>query len=103
MYVFARPLKILLDEIKPEVKMMTASRYGNNGTGYIIFRFVDNDTYQKLWAENKFPTTIVVYFKERFDWDARVRSNMGFKWLKSDVGKYGDLTVVGLRITQSNN
>ena len=92
-----RPLKDLLKEIKPEIKRMTANPKGN-GEGYIILRFLDNESYAQFRAQNKVPTGIVVYIKEDFQWDPKARDSAGFAWLQSDFERYGNLTIMGLRI-----
>lgn len=96
-----RPLKILLDAIEPKIKRMIANAKGN-GEGFFILTFVDNETYWQYRAQNKIPTGIIVYVKEKFEWDPRTKRPLGYNWSKSDIEQYGNLTVIGFRITQQN-
>lgn len=51
------PLKKLLSEIKPEIKMVSANPSEDNSIrlGYLIFRFVDITTYDSLRSKGKYP------------------------------------------------
>lgn len=93
-----RPLKNLLKEIGPEIKMVTAnpSNNSNSRLGYFIFRFIDAKKYDSLQRKNIYPKQITVFVKESFDWDFRSKDRK--EWTKADLEKYGNLTVVGIRV-----
>jgi len=93
-----KPLKTLLKEIGPEIKMVTAnpSKSSNSRLGYFTFRFVDTKKYDSCRQKNKYPKQITVFVKESFEWD--VNSSKKSKWTNSDLVKYGELTVVGIRV-----
>ncbi|MGI8584699.1 MAG: hypothetical protein ACR2KX_21125 [Chitinophagaceae bacterium] len=100
-----KPLKDLLKEIKPQIKRVTANPSKNiqSSVGYFIFNFVDSKQKDSLRAKEKIPVTIVVYVSEYFDWDFQKRKKgKEFVWTKEDEEKYGDLTVVGLRVYGEN-
>lgn len=96
-----KPLKTLLKEIKPEIKM-AAGNHGINGHfdgGYFTFKFVTFDKSHRSEAKDETPVTIVVYVIENFEWDYQKRpSGKQLTWTKEDAEKYGDLTVVAFRV-----
>lgn len=96
-----KPLKILLEEIGPEIKMAYGDPSKNiqSKVGYFRFKFVNFKQNDSLKTKEKMPVTIIVYVKEYFDWDFQKRKKgKEFVWTKEDKLKYGDLTVVGLRV-----
>lgn len=67
--------------------------------GNFIFNFVDTKQKDSLRSKNKIPVTIVVYVKENFDWDFHKRpKGKETVWTAEDAKKYGELTIVGIRI-----
>ena len=64
-----KPLKTLLKEIKPEIKMVTATPSKNiqSRIGYFIFRFVDTRRYDSSRQKGKYPQQITVFVKEPFE------------------------------------
>ena len=100
-----KPLKDLLKEIKPEIKMVTANPSENNTTrlGYLIFRFVDIETFDSLRSKGKYPLQITVFVKEPFIWDIQSRpEKIKFTWTKEDFERLKNLTVVGIRVFGEN-
>lgn len=100
-----QPLKTLLKEIKPEIKMVSANPSTSNQVrlGYFIFRFVDAQTYDSSLAKQKYLLQITVFVKEPFVWNKNNKSlNERFKWTKNDEKKYGQLTIVGIRVFGEN-
>jgi hypothetical protein len=96
-----KPLKVLLKEIKPPIKRVTASPSNNfqSSVGYFVFKFVDAKQNDSLRSKNKIPVTIVVYVKEYFDWDYHKRTkNKETVWTSADMRKYENLTIVGFRV-----
>jgi len=96
-----KPLKDLIKEIKPPIKMLTASHVPDHEsiTGFFMFKFVDSNQADSLQKLGKIPITIVAYVKEKFEWNARQRMlDKKEGWLPEDEIKYGDLTVMAFRI-----
>lgn len=94
------PLKYFLDEIGPPIKRVTASPSLNNNefVGRFTFHFKDDKEISSLKSKGKFPTTIMVYVKENFDWDYHKRTKgKETVWTKEDAKKYGNLTVIGFQ------
>lgn len=96
-----KSLKILLKEIGPEIRMVTAnpSKNANARLGYFIFRFVDIKTYDSCRLNNKYPLQITVFVNAPFSWHVG-KKKISYKssWTKEDLEKYGDLIVVGIRV-----
>ena len=90
-----KPLRMLLQEIKPHIRMAIANENRPDGLlSYIIFRFISADEYYKNSTRRKF-AKITVFIKEHFDWDhSRGTPGKSYDWSKSDEKKYGGLTVV---------
>lgn len=100
-----KPLKTLLKEIGPEIKMVSANPSTSNQTqlGYLIFRFVDAKKYDSCRAKKKYPLQITVFVKEPFEWDYKSRPREKiFSWTKEDMEKLGSLTVLGIRVFGEN-
>jgi len=100
-----KPLKTLLKEINPEIKMVSAnpSENINSKLGYFIFRFVDAKKYDSSRQKGKYPQQITVFVKEPFEWDYNKRQKgKELIWTKEDLEKYGDLTVIGIRVFGEN-
>jgi hypothetical protein len=100
-----KPLKLLLKEIGPKIKLVSANPSNNTQVrlGYLTFRFVDMKSYDSSRATNKYPVQITVFVKEPFKWDIKTRLEKGKGgWTKDDEETYGDLTVVGLRVFGKN-
>ena len=96
-----KPLNELLKEIKPAIKMVYGQSEENTNLkhGYIRFKFVTRNEDQSLKREGKMPPTLLVYVKERFTWDLQTRQNgKEFLWTNEDLVKYGNLTVIDIRV-----
>lgn len=96
-----KPMKLVLMNIGPEIKMVSVRPTNNPNfqLGYFIFRFVDAHKYDSFAQKNKYPIQITVFVKEPFSWDYTKRpAGDPFQWTKEDVAKFGDLTVVGIRV-----
>ncbi len=90
-----KPLKNLLNEIKPEIKMVDGTL---NSPDYFTFKFVTHDEYIKGKKEKKY-ISIYVYVKEPINWKSENRlEGKRFVWTKEDVNKYGNYTVVWIRV-----
>ena len=95
-----KPLKELLLEIHPKIKMVTARSSGGEGAGRFSFRFVDLNQDHKIGEKGKTSLRITVYIKEAFVWDNK-KSLDGKKlgWDKEDEKTYGNLTVIGIDVS----
>ena len=95
-----KPLKNLLKEVGPEIKMVFVEPDRADGAlSYIMFKFVDREGQKIYNREHKIPLGITVFVKEKFEWD---KSNKPLaereKWTKEDEKKYGNLTVLDIRV-----
>ena len=88
-----KPLKYLLNEIKPEIK----TAFGTlDFPSYFSFRFIDSEEIKRRSLENN---SLYVYVKEPIEWDFDKRTKgKEFLWTKEDVEKYGNLTVIRIRV-----
>ena len=96
-----KSLKILLDEIKPPIKRVTATPSKNiqSYVGNFHFYFMDNKMVDSTRSKGKTPITLVVYVKEYFEWDFQKRpKGKETVWTSEDAKKYGNLTIVGFRV-----
>lgn len=92
-----KPLGTLLEQIKSEIKFVTANPSGSNSVrlGYFYFRFLDPESVDSIRRENKVPFGLVVYVEETFDWDIRNKpSDKKFVWTKEDAEQNANLTVL---------
>lgn len=84
-----KPLKKLLKEIKPEIKMAWAT---SDLPNYFSFRFIDPEEVGKIGIKN---ISLFVYVKEQINWQSDKRpKEKKFVWTKKDAEKYGNLTVI---------
>ncbi|MDX6183169.1 hypothetical protein SGQ44_13415 [Flavobacterium sp. Fl-77] len=91
-----KPLKDLLKEIKPEIKLVMGTI---DSPSYFSFRFQSREELNKKPLDG---TTIglFVYVKEPLDWNFDKRSKgKEYEWSKEDVEKYGNLTVIRIKVT----
>lgn len=97
-YLFVnKPLKILLKEIGPKIKMVSVDgKPAHRGVPIIIFRFTDGEGLKAYNLAGKRPVAIVVRIKERFEWN-KPRSEM-LTWTKADAEKYGTLTILAVGV-----
>jgi hypothetical protein len=95
-----KSLKNLLKEIKPEIKNVS----GNIDTpSFFVYRFVDNEEFNKGIAIGKKPLILCVYVKEPLDWNFDKRpKGEEYQWTKEDVEKYGNLTVIRIKVIGKN-
>ncbi|WP_016990320.1 hypothetical protein [Flavobacterium sp. ACAM 123] len=90
-----KPLKYLLNEIKPEIK----TAFGTlDFPSYFSFRFIDSEEIRRRPVENN-SLGLYVYVKEPVEWDFDKRAKgKEFLWTKEDVEKYGNLTVIRIKV-----
>lgn len=94
-----KPLKILLKEIKPEIK----SGFATNDEGHYFFSFFflspEESSREVIGRKH---SNIYIYVKEPIDWDFYKRpKGKEHIWTKEDVEKYGDLIVTRIRVIKS--
>jgi hypothetical protein len=90
-----KPLKYLLNEIKPEIKNAFATK---NFPDYFSFRFIDSDEIKRRPIENN-SLGLYIYVKEPIDWNFNNRpKGSEYSWTKDDVNKYGNLTVIRIKV-----
>lgn len=90
-----KPLKTLLKEIKPEIK----TAFGTlSNPSYFSFRFIDSEEIKRRPLENN-SLGLYIYVKEPIDWDFDKRAkDKEYLWTKEDVEKYGNLTVIRIKV-----
>ncbi|MFT3822517.1 MAG: hypothetical protein QM731_01305 [Chitinophagaceae bacterium] len=100
-FFIGKPLRTLLKEIGPRIRMA----YGegqpahHDALSYFIFKFITHEELTRYNTANKKPLSIIVYIKERFEWDRLSRPlKQRFTWTKKDEQQYGELTIVNFRI-----
>jgi hypothetical protein len=91
-----KPLKYLLNEIKPEIKTAYATR---SYPDYFSFRFIDSEEFKSGRAVGQNHLGIYIYVKEPIDWDFNNRPKGNeYTWTKEDAEKYGNLTVIRIKV-----
>ncbi|MCD0465128.1 hypothetical protein [Flavobacterium sp. ENC] len=91
-----KPLKNLLKEIKPEIKMA----YGSlDNPCYFAFRFISPKEIESKPASSNI-LGLYVYVKEIVDeWGLGKRpKEIEFTWTKEDLEKYGNCTVIRIKV-----
>lgn len=91
-----KPLRELLKEIKPQIK----SAWGNNegGNQFFSFKFIDQDEIKRRSIKDN-SVGLYVYVKESLDWDFDKRvKGKEYLWTKEDIEKYGNLTVIRIKV-----
>lgn len=99
-----KPLKTLLHEIGPRIKMVNALSNRPDGMPSVIFfKFITRNEYIKK-TEKKTHATVIAYIKENFDWDKLRNSENkpGYDWTKTDEKIFGNFTVVGIGVLKEN-
>ena len=90
-----KPLKYLLSEVKPEIKMAIATR---DYPDYFVFKFISVEELNLLPLGSD-KTSLIVYIKEPIDWnfDNRTKGSE-YSWTKEDINKYSNLTVIRIKV-----
>jgi hypothetical protein len=90
-----RPLTNVLKEIKPEIKFVLGTV---DSPSYFSFRFVSRGEFATA-AQSGAPW-LHVYVKEPLDWSFEKRpKGKEYEWTKEDAERYGNLTVMRIKIT----
>lgn len=91
-----KPLNVLLKELKPQIK----AAWGNNegGNQFFSFKFIDQDEIKRKSIKDN-SVGLYVYVKENLDWDFDKRlKGKEYLWTKEDIEKYGNLTVIRIKV-----
>jgi hypothetical protein len=92
-----KPLKNLLKEIKPEIK--TAGASNEEGHQFFSFRFRTLEQHKKNEGSYEDRVSVYVYVKEPIDWKWEKRpKGKELVWTKEDAEKYGNLTVIRIKV-----
>lgn len=92
-----KPLKNLLKEIKPEIKIA----YGTlDYPSYFSFRFISREEMSRKTLDGNI-LGLYVYVKEDVkEWSHGTRpKEKEFTWTKEDAEKYGNFTVIRIRVS----
>ena len=92
-----KPLKDLLNEIKPKIKIAGANN--EEGYQYFSFKFRTVEQHKKNEGDWEDRVSLYVYVKEPIDWkwEKRPKGNE-LTWTKEDIEKYGSLTVIRIKV-----
>lgn len=90
-----KPLKNLLKEIKPEIKLVTGTV---DYPSFFSFYFISREELTK--NPDGSTMRLYVYVKEPLDWNFDKRpKDQSYNWTKEDVEKYGGLTVERIKVS----
>jgi hypothetical protein len=91
-----KPLKNLLKELRPEIK--TANGLIDNPS-YFSFRFKTLEQRKRGKGSWEDSVSLYVYVKESLDWSWEKRpKGRELIWTKEDAEKYGNLTVIRIKV-----
>lgn len=94
-----KPLRDLLEEIKPEIKTVLVM----NGEGFFYFKFLPIDQLRKEEGSLEDRVSLLIYVKGNLEWKWEERpKNRETIWTKEDVEKYGDLIVRKIGVVSKN-
>lgn len=100
-----KPLKTLLKDIKPPIKMVWAfgERQAHGAPSYFVFWFHNIEEITEWRKLGKMPPRLRVYVKEPFEWHTESKTQPEqMKWTKRDLKKFGNLTVAYLRYSNGS-
>ena len=93
-----KPLKNLLKEIKPEIKTADAT---NDNPYYFGFKFTTLEQRKKNEGSREDNVSLYVYVNTPIDWKYENRPRgKELLWTKEDLQKYGNLTVVRIKVIE---
>lgn len=92
-----KPLKLLLKEIKPEIK--TAWVTNEEGYSYFSFRFTTLEERKKDIGSREDKVSLYIYVNSQVDWDYEKRpKGQELNWTKQDIEKYENLIVQRIKV-----
>ena len=95
-----KPLKTLLKEIGPEIKMVFVGNVSwEEGLAYLNFYFEDwlDKSKERQRCTGGYPLRIRVMIKESFDWKKPQEDK--FKWTQTDAERLANLTIAYIRVS----
>ncbi len=93
-----KPLKFLLNQIKPEIKTADATR---DYPDYFAFRFTTLEQQKRDQGSEADRISLYVYVKELIDWKYEQRpKGRELDWTSSEIEKYGNLTVIRIKVIE---
>jgi hypothetical protein len=91
-----KPLKIVLKEIKPQIKTADAT---NDNPYYFSFKFRTLEQRRNNEGSIQDRVSLYVYVNNPIDWKYEQRpKGRELDWTSSEIEKYGDLTVVRIKV-----
>jgi hypothetical protein len=92
-----KPLKYLLKEIKPKIKM--AGVTNEEGYSYFGFDFITLEEQRKGLGSREDKVSLYIYVDGQVDWDYEKRpKGQGYSWTKEDIQKYENLIVGRIKV-----
>lgn len=95
-----KPLKNVLQEIKPKIKSGYAS---NDNPFFFRFKFITHEQQKMQKSDTSWEdqVSLYVYVKNPIDWKWENRPKaIGLAWTKEDAVKYGELIVVRIKVIE---
>ncbi len=90
-----KPLKNLLNQIKPEIK---TGSLANDFPSYFYFKFTTPVENYKTNIGQRVISLVVYVKEESIDWDSDKRFKTKYLWTTEDSEKYGNLTVIRIKV-----
>jgi len=95
-----KPLSVLLNEIKPTIKMVFVEGGWREKAPRISFFFMTREEYQKCVNHKISPTRLTVFLKDTFTWTMEERTREHYwEWTSHDKEKLGSNIVTLLRVS----
>ena len=92
-----KPLKLLLKEIKPQIK--TAGVTNEEGYSYFGFKFIPLEERRKGLGSLEDNVSLYIYVNGQVDWDYEKRpKGQELNWTKQDIQKYENLIVQRIKV-----
>ena len=101
-----KPLKDLFKEIKPSIRLVLPEGGGDCRPTFFIFYFTTKQVYDGYRRQGKFPLSLKVYLKGKFEWSYEGRNRTRdhyMDWTSADEEKYGNLIIAAIRISGEYN
>ena len=93
-----KPLKVLLKELKPPIKIVFAEGGWSEQAPQFHFFFMSKQEFDNCRRQAKLPLRLNVYVKEFFQWYEIRSKDQYVVWEKADEEKYGDLIITAIRV-----
>ena len=92
-----KPLKLLLKELKPEIK--TAAVTNEGWYSYFRFKFIRLDEQRKGLGNREDKVSLYIYVNGKVDWDYEKRpKGQELNWTNEDIQKYENLIVGRIKV-----